>query len=129
MAIWTVTNPTPDEILNRLDGARTREEAKDRLLRLGLDEQQAHDALDIINAAAGRSVLLSTGLHRDQFYGDFEDDPLFISALNRSGYDTARQTGPIPRPRISLLSCAVIVVICLVLLVGVIVFLSTIRVR
>ena len=54
---------------------------KEILNKLGLSDEQAEEALDIINAAVGRSQMYAMGMNPDQFSGDLDEDPIFKAAI------------------------------------------------
>jgi hypothetical protein len=89
MAVWKIKKPTPREVVDAFRGATSKTQVAERLLALGLTEDEANDAQTIVNAASGRALLLSTGMRPTQFGGDFEDDPLFKEALRRFGGSVA----------------------------------------
>jgi hypothetical protein len=119
MAVWKVERPPPEDILDALDRAVTREDAVAALLNMGLTDAQADDALDIVGAAASRGVLLSTGMHPQQFHGDFEDDRLFLAALRRAGHTVDIRPTPAaaPAPRASTFVVLVVGLLAVVALV------------
>jgi hypothetical protein len=125
VAVWTVTTPAPNVILDALDGAHTPEEASERLLALGLRDEEVRDAIEIVGMASSRALLLSAGLHRDQFHGDLEDDPLFRAALQRLGHDTAGQVAGEVRPRTSFGGIFALVGLCLLVVVFVVWLMQT----
>ena len=94
MAVREIEAPSPTEILSALDGASTREQRVQRLTRLGLSEDQAADAIEIVDAASSRALALSAGMSPDQSHSALEDDPLFLAVLRRAGHNVGPGASP-----------------------------------
>jgi len=52
--------------------------------KLGLCEEHAAQAVDMVRSAYSRALLLSSGMNASQFSSDFEDDAIFQAALHRA---------------------------------------------
>jgi hypothetical protein len=54
-----------------------------RLEEVGLCGEHGRDALETVRAGFGRAQLYAMGMRPGQLGGDFEDDPLFLAAVER----------------------------------------------
>jgi hypothetical protein len=88
MAIWTLAEPSVTQIVDVIQAASRagldRGGILSRLSDIGLCTEHAEDALEIVSLAFDRAQLYALGMQPMQFSGDFEDDRLFLEALNRA---------------------------------------------
>ena len=66
------------------------EEIVRRLAELGLDEEDAVEAIEMVRNGLGRAAALAVGMSAGQFSSDFEDHPVFRAALKKARAEIGR---------------------------------------